>query len=518
MSTLDEREPRVTEDSLSDAELRTAAVTGLRWTMIARPIVEVAMLGSMVVLARLVSPAEFGRYAVALVALELISIPAQGVGVALVQRSHATREHVEASMALALIVGLLLVALTFATAAILVDPIFGSRTAALVRLTAPASLLTSASIVPSALLQRGLEFGRLSVIDVATTIVRAVASISLALAGMNASALVLGGLASTVVGAGLMWWWAPAPWPRLRRAQAKELLSYGVPAALAAMSWVGFRNCDYAIVGARLGALPAGLYFRAYTLGVEYQKKISLVMSSVGFPVLARTQSSDDMDAMRVRMVRLLTLVLFPLLVLLAIVAPVFVPWLFGRPWAPAVVPTQILAAGGAATLVIDAVGTTLMAAGRPRALLAFGWSHFVTYAVVVFVVAPMGLTAVAVAAAVVHTLFLFVAYVLLFRGSALRALGSLRRDIMPAGVSCLALTAVAVPASVALRALPTPPLAYLATMGAIGGATYLFTLRAWFAASWRTLVTVGRHVLPGRNVLSRAVRPLRAAETQSAG
>ena len=87
-------------------------------------------------------------------------------------------------------------------------------------------------------------------------------------------------------------------------------------------------------------------------------------MTTVGFPMLSRTQTAVEMAHLRSQMVRLLSLVLFPLLVLLAIVAPVFVPWLFGHVWAPAVVPTQILALGGAATLVIDTIGAVLMASG----------------------------------------------------------------------------------------------------------------------------------------------------------
>ena len=108
------------------------------------------------------------------------------------------------------------------------------------------------------------------------------------------------------------------------------MLEYGVPASFAAVSWVGFRNCDYAIVGARLGVLQAGLYFRAYNLGVEYQKKVSLVLGQVGFPILARTGSPAAMAAARGEMVRLLTIALFPLLAILAITAPVLVPWIFG--------------------------------------------------------------------------------------------------------------------------------------------------------------------------------------------
>jgi O-antigen/teichoic acid export membrane protein len=54
--------------------------------------------------------------------------------------------------------------------------------------------------------------------------------------------------------------------------------------SLASISWVGFSNVDYAIIGARLGALQTGLYFRAYTLAVESQSKLGIVMNRVGFP------------------------------------------------------------------------------------------------------------------------------------------------------------------------------------------------------------------------------------------
>src|SRR5205085_3606479 len=181
-------------------------------------------------------------------------------------------------------------------------------------------------------------------------------------------------------------------------------------------------------------------------------KKVSKIMTTVGFPMLARTQNAEELAVLRKRMVRLLTTVLFPLLVLLAIEAPVFVPWLFGHRWTGAVVPTQILAIGGASTLVIDAVGSALMATGRPRALLGFGWGHFVAYAGTVVIAAPLGIVAVAVAAAITHTLFLAVAYVLLQHGSSERPMRCLWADLAPAVVCCVALVAAAVPPRLALR------------------------------------------------------------------
>jgi lipopolysaccharide exporter len=501
----------VTDDSLTQAELRTKTLRGLRWVVIARPIGEVVLVGSMVVLAHLISPAEFGRYAVAAIAGSIAVIPLAGVGAALVQRPEVSREHLQAGFALALLIGASLVALTLVAASTIVTPVYGARTAEFVRLASPICFMIAAGSVPSAVLQRRLAIRRVSVIELASTLVRVGASIGMAFAGLNGFALVLGWLAGELLQMVLVWASVPPPLPRWRRHAVHELLSFGGPASMAAASWFGFRNCDYAIIGARLGAVPTGLYFRAYTLSVEYQKKVSNVMSSVGFPALARTQSREEMEALRGRMVRMLTIVLFPLLVLLAIEAPVLVPWLFGHRWTPAVVPTQILAVGGASTLVIDAAGASLMASGRSRAIMGFGWGHFSVYAIAVFLIAPLGISAVAIAASVVHTAFMLVAYVLMLSGSGENALRRLWQDIKPASVACLAPAAAAVPASLMLRAAHTPSLAYAAAVSLLGGITYLLALRICFPASLQSLQRFVGHLLPGKPLQRVPRRPATA-------
>lgn len=502
------------DDSLEHAELRARTLGGLRWAVIARPLGEVVLVGSMVVLAHLISPAEFGRFAVAAIAGSVAIIPIAGVGAALVQRPTLSREHLQAGFALALLIGLGLAGLTLVAAGTIVVPLYGARTAELVRLSAPLCFVIAAGAVPSALLRRRLAIRRCSVIEVSSTLARVAASIGMALAGLGGVALVLGWLAGEALEMGLVWISAPPPSPRLRMGPTRELLGFGMPASFAAASWFGFRNCDYAIIGARLGVQPAGLYFRAYTLGVEYQKKISQVMNTVGFPMLARTQSSNEMSVLRGKMVRILTIVLFPLLALLAIVAPVLVPWLFGARWTGAVVPTQILAVGGASTLVIDAAGATLMASGRARALMGFGWGHFLVYALVVFVVAPLGINAVAIAAAVVHTLFLLVAYVLLLHGSGERPLWRLWDDVKPATISCAVLVAAAAPASLALKAAHAPTVPYLVMVSLLGGGAYLLAMRICFPASLLSLFSFIGHLLP-RNPLRGVRRRLAPADAR---
>jgi PST family polysaccharide transporter len=478
-------------------DLRSATVRGLRWVIVARPIVECMLVGSMVVLARLIPPAAFGHFATASLISGFGAASVSAITTALVQRAQLERAHLQAANALALGSGAVLGGLTLLAAAFIVDPIFGSGTADVVRLSAPGPLIAGAGAVPFAVLQRRLEFRRLSVNDVVGSGVRSFGSVALALAGLDGGALVLGVLAGTAAQTLLAWRWAPPPAPRPRWRATRELLHNGTPNWLAAVSWIGFANCDYAIVGARLGAVQSGLYFRAYTLAVEYQKKVSNVAATLGLPVLARTRNQEEMGELRGQMVSLLTVLLFPCLMLLAIVAPVAVPFVFGARWSPAVAPTQVLALGGAATIVIDAVGTTLMAAGRSRAVLGFGWGHFAVYAVAVFFTAPLGLTAVAGAAAVVHSAFVVVAYGLMYRSARPRVLAGIWADIGPATCGCAALTAASLPVGVAMSAAQAPAVAYLAAVTFAGGCAYLAVLRICFASSWQTLVSLTRHLLP---------------------
>lgn len=504
MTAVDAQQPgdvRTTED------LTAATATGLRWFTYTRLVLELLLLVSMVVLARLIPPAAFGVFAVVVIVQELaLILPMEGIGSALVQRRSISDEHLQTGLLLGLASGLALTLVTLLAVVLVVVPVYGHGTAQLVLLATPCCLLGAFNAVPIAVLRRRLDFALLAKIEVASVVTRLVATIALAVAGLDATALVLGYLASVVVGVAGAWAFVRVPRPRWHAQAARELWSYGGPAMVACVAWTGFRNGDYAIINARLGAAQAGLYWRGYQLSVEYQRKISSAMMQLAFPVLSRTAGEDEMLALRRRMVQLLAVILFPLLIMLVVLAPVVVPWLFGPAWEPAVVPAQILALGGAATLVIDAVGPALMAAGRTKAMLGYGVGHFTVYAGSVYVVAPHGLPAVAVAASVVHTIFLVIAYQVLLSGRDQNPLRVLWNDIAPATIACLALAGVAGATEWALANLGAAALVHLTLVGAAGGVAYLVTLRACSPAAWKDVVSVLRLVLPDRLWIGRPV------------
>jgi len=502
------------EGSRSIEDLTEAAAGGLRWVAYARIAIEVMLFAAMVFVARLVPPAAFGVFAVIVLAQELaLTMPMEGVGGALVQRRQVDREHLQAGFCLTILTSLMLAAASAVAAVLLVGPIFGHEAMVLLLATTPYFLLGAIFAMPMAVLRRRLDFRLISILDVAQNTVRALSTIVLALCGLDAPALVFGGMIGLAVGVVVALFLAPVPLPHWHRQAARDLLPYGGPAALATVAWTGFRNGDYAIVGGVLGTTQAGLYWRAYQLAVEYQSKIAVTMTQIAFPVLSRSRDIGEMLALRRRMVRLQTVVIFPLLAVLVLLAPAIIPWLFGPAWAEAVTPTQVLVLGGAATLVINAAGSALMATGRARALLGFGVAHFLVYAAAVVATAHLGIVAVAVAGSIVHTAFLAVAYEMLLRDSGESPLRVLVGDLSPALVACLGLAALGVPANLALQAAGVPVTALVAGVCLAAAVGYLGALRLWFPASARDLGLAIRRILPDRVLgITRGRRPALAS------
>jgi O-antigen/teichoic acid export membrane protein len=472
-----------------ESDLRTATLSGVKWVGAARVVTETVAFGSAVVIAHLVPPAEYGRAAVALLLNQIAQgLSVQGIGSPIVQRREITREHLRAAVALSWLVGILATAAALAFAWLAAPPLFGRRVADLLALMAPVFLLVSLAAIPIAQLQRRLDFRRLSIVECTAGVVGAVASVALAVAGLNAEALVLGMLATAVAMLALLAFLAPRERPSVHPAELRELARFGAPASASGLLYFGTRNVDYAILAARVSPAQLGYYVRAFQLGSDYQAKISSVMLRVAFPVFSRADDLEHLRRVRGRMVRVHAAVIFPLLFGIVAVAPVLVPWVFGARWAPAAEPTQILAVAGMVACVGTGTGPLLLSVGRSGALLGYNLGAFVVYAAAVLVAAPHGITAVCVTVAVVKVVSLLALLVLVDRVVGISVVETLRNDVVPAGVAGLGLLGAALPVTAALDGAGAPAPLVLVAAGAAGALVYAALLRVLFPATWSDL------------------------------
>lgn len=487
------------EAQVSRNDLREATLEGVRWISATRIAFEFVAAGGAVALAHLVPPAAYGRFAIALVLPEIaLSLVNEGLGTPLVQRKTLTRRHIEGTMALGLGGGLLLTTLTLLLAPVIATPLFGAETAKLFQLYAPVFTIAGLMIVPLAMLQRRLEFNRIGISEVASAAVTTAVAVGLALYGFDAESYVLGSLAGIAAWAVVLLIFSGVkPLPLWRRREIREIVSTGTPAAGAGLAGIGTRNADYAILGAQLTSAQVGFYYRAFTIGVEYERKLSGIVTRIAFPVYSRTKDLDHLRTIRRRIVRLNAITVFPLLAFFIVVAPVLVPWLFGPRWEPAVVLAQILAIAGMAGTMKNTIDPLILATGRPRPLMVFNFCEVALY-VGMLILASSGGNLIVVCAAVsgFRVVALFASYWLLLGRVLDISLTELVGDAGAAIGACLALVAVALPLRLTLDA---PALLLLLACAAAALPAYLLALRLLSPKAWADLVMVGRRMLPGR-------------------
>jgi lipopolysaccharide exporter len=482
---------------ISRSELKEATFKSLRWATVARLAAEVTAVGSAVLLAHLVPPAEFGMVAVATIVGALaLSLANEGVGSALVRRRELERAHVESAAMLSLLVGAVLTGLTLFVVPLITTPLFGAETTVLFRLLSPMFLIAAVGIVPLAMLERRLDFQRISIIEICSVQASVVTSIVLALAGLDAEAYVLGTIAGTVTWAILLVVLGPSALPRWHPTQIREIARFGLPAGLAGIAQVGYGNIHFLVLGATLSASKVGFFYRAYALGVQYQDKIGAIITRLVYPVYSRAEDMGHMRDLRARVMRANAAVIYPVLALFIAVAPLVVPWMFGQEWEPAVVPAQILTLAGMARMISNGTPALVLAAGRPRALLVFNVYRLFGLGVMVLAAVPLGLDAVCAAVAAFEIFTLAGSYRFMLSRLIGVSVRQLLGDLGPALIASAVMLVVAFPLTdvVSTAELPTPLTVLI--VGALCAPVYLVALRMVSRAAWDDVILITRRVL----------------------
>lgn len=341
------------------------------------------------ILARLLTPADFGVVAVALVVTGFVGIFGElGLIPALIQREKLEPAHIRTaftgSLAFALVIGAVLWGLSP-----FVARVFGTPTVAPMMCVLAWSLSIRAwGNVPSALLQRAMRFRAVSLANVLSYLVGfGAVGVGMAVAGFGAWSLVAAHMVQVFVH-GLIAHiaWPVSHRPGIDRQALGELLSYGGGVSFARLANYLATRGDNMVVGHTLGPTALGLYGPAYHLMALPADLFQRIVQTVLFPAISRLQTEPERLALAYRRGLAVTgLTVLPGTMLAILLAPEVVDVLLGPRWHGVTVPLQILAAGmffrvgyKISVVFVKATGAVRQFALRqipyPLMVLAFSW------------------------------------------------------------------------------------------------------------------------------------------------
>jgi O-antigen/teichoic acid export membrane protein len=323
---------------------------------------------SMVILARLLTPKDFGLVGMATAATGFLSlIKDAGLGVAAVQRAVITEKQASALFWLNLALGVALAAVCAALAPVFV--VFYAAPSLFWITIALGSCFISngAASQHRAVLQRNMRFGVMAIIDIAGLILSLALAIAMAVEGQGYWALVAMAVsqpALCAIGAWLATRWIPS-WPQ-RAPGIRSMLMFGGKITLSNIIVYAAYNTDKVLLGRFWGAEALGIYGRAFTLSSVANENLFSAIGSVAFPALSRLQN----DAARFRSYFLKGYSLFlslvmPITVWCALFANDIILVVLGAKWHEAVAIFRCLAPTIMAFGLIHPFSWVMLATGR---------------------------------------------------------------------------------------------------------------------------------------------------------
>jgi len=324
--------------------------------------------GSMVVIARLVTPEEFGIVGMVTAVTGFLGLFRDvGLSMATVQRESITHAQTSTLFWINVAVGGILTALCVAIAPILTVFYREPRLLWVTIATGLGFLFYGVSAQHRALLQREMRFGALALVEILALVASIGTGIGMAFAGMGYWALVA--MATILPAVAAVGTWVASGWvpgrPQ-RGAGVRSMLHYGGVITLNSLVVYFVYNADKILLGRIWGAKELGIYGRGYQLINLPTESLNSVIGSVMFPALSRVQN----DPARLRNYFLKGYGLFLALVLpitaaCGLFAEDIVLVLLGRQWTSAVPVFRFLAPTILAFALINPLAWLMQATGR---------------------------------------------------------------------------------------------------------------------------------------------------------
>jgi polysaccharide transporter, PST family len=323
---------------------------------------------SSVLLARLLTPADFGLIAMVASCVGIFGVLQDlGLNQAIIQRSVISRAQLSALFWLSVGSSLVL-AVALALSAPGIAWFF--KESRLTNLTIAFAFIVALGGSQSqqlVLMNREFRFKALALIDVLTATAGAISGLTAAWLTSSYWSLFISTLASTVISVACAWLMGSfRPCRPSFEGDFREILHFG--SGVSGFHFINYfaRNADNMLIGRFYGSAQLGLYDRAYRLLLFPLSQILAPLGRVLLPVLARLQHEPDRYRKAyIEAISLLMMATQPGLVFSIIFAEDVFSILFGPQWAAAVPIFQVLGVAGLGQVMTSTLGWLFLSQGR---------------------------------------------------------------------------------------------------------------------------------------------------------
>lgn len=469
-----------------------SAVSNARWIATAQAAKIAVQFVSVAVLARLLTPEDYGLIAMVWVVGNLVGqLRDMGTAAAIVQEQELTAETINAVFWINVALGILLCCAVLLLAAPVAALFKAAPVSFLLSMLAPTFVIGGLGAVPRALLERRSAFRIVAGVEIASSLLGLVITIAAALLGAGAMSFIWGVIAMSIVSTAAYLrsaGWKPGAIAGSSRLGAVLRFSGN----LSGFNLINYaaRNADSFVIGRYLGAAPLGIYSTAYKIMLFPLQNMTFVANRALFPVMSRFETTAEMRTLYLKSLSVIVTLTAPLMAGVFVLREPFIHAFLGERWLEAADVLVWLAPVGFLQSMVSTTGTVSMVRGRTDLLLSFGGLASILHIIGFFIGVQWGVLGVACAYFVTNLIGAVPALAL-----ALRLLDGSFTDVLRnvwAAIACaLAMAAVVGSADRWLIPASMPEIARLVAGVAVGALVYGALMLTLFPARLRLALTL---------------------------
>ncbi len=388
-------------DNKSEAGHGQRSVRGGAVSLAARAVNAAIQIGSVLFLARLLSPEDYGLVSmVAAITGFATALVDLGTRDAIVQRARITEGEISALFWITLAIGCGFALITAACGPVIAWFYGEPRLAMIAAISATTFIMSALTCQHYALLRRAMKFRELGMIEVVANLCSAAIAVTIAFRGLHYWALVVRPIALTTLLAVGLWvrcHWVPGK-PTMTSG-VKEMVKFGLhTGGFTFTDYIG-RSGDKVAIGYRSGPKPLGYYQNASFIYDNLLDVLVYPLHSVAVSSLSKVR--DDLKEFRRLWSKALSTLAFyatPAFGLLAVTSRDLVVLLLGTKWSNAGVLLSILALRGIPHTIERTLGWLHVSAGRSDRWMRYGVVAVCVQMVALFFGLPFGPKGVAIA------------------------------------------------------------------------------------------------------------------------
>ena len=320
--------------------LKEKTINGIFWSLLQKVGSNGISFGVMIVLARLLSPKDFGLIGMLMIFIMVSqAIMDGGFNLALIQKKDVTDEDYSSVFMLNLGVGVLLYLVIFVSAPLIADFYDQRILEDLIRVLSLVFLINAFSLVQEARLTKEINFKTLVIINVPSTIIGGAVSIALAISGFGVWSLVAMQLVTRFVYALQIWFYSSwKPGINFNLSRAKGLFSFGSKLLIARVFGTIYNNLFLLVIGKYFPVSSVGYYQNSFNVATTPSNTLTAALNNVTFSAFSSIQDETVRlkEAYR-KIMRQACFWIFPLYCIAAVLGEPLFLLVFGEKWLPAV-------------------------------------------------------------------------------------------------------------------------------------------------------------------------------------